>query len=57
VRNHIISADPAKPAKRRLLLPATTLNETGDDSMWRAFLKVFKQLITIIPGEPWANTD
>jgi predicted nucleotidyltransferase component of viral defense system len=41
----------------RPLLPATALNEFGDDSTQRAFLNVFTQLIAIIPGEPWAKTD
>ena len=41
----------------RPLLPATALNEFGDDSTQRAFLNVFTQLIAIIPGEPWAKAD
>ena len=41
----------------RPLLPATALDEFGDDSTQRAFLNVFTQLIAIIPGEPWARTE
>ena len=41
----------------RPLLPATALKEFGDDATQRAFLSVFTEIVAIIPGEPWANTD
>jgi predicted nucleotidyltransferase component of viral defense system len=41
----------------RPLLPAATLDQFGEDSTRRAFLKVFNQLIANFPGEPWARTD
>jgi predicted nucleotidyltransferase component of viral defense system len=39
------------------LLPASALNQFGDESTQQAFLKVFHQLVVKLPGEPWAKTD
>jgi predicted nucleotidyltransferase component of viral defense system len=41
----------------RPLLPASTLDQFGDESTQQAFLKVFNQLIVLLPGEPWAKTE
>jgi predicted nucleotidyltransferase component of viral defense system len=39
------------------LLPAKALQALGDDATERAFLRVFTEVVAIIPGEPWAKTD
>lgn len=39
------------------LLPASALNQFGDESTQQAFLKVFHQFVVKLPGEPWAKTD
>jgi predicted nucleotidyltransferase component of viral defense system len=39
------------------LLPASTLHQFGEESTQQAFLKVFNQLIVLLPGEPWAKTE